>query len=242
MGKRVYPRTIVEEAPSHDGKPCYAAWEMTEMDPETQTPPDASNRPKWSIQIYETTPAAGEREYIKAIAKKIEERTRRDRDRRGARNRIEVHGFPLPADLPDAERVALCAEHHRAEVAVRNASGVADFFIPPSFSELWEHHIIIIDNPGTGEPNGGAFLAVSFDMRPEAAAESPAEDPAEPDYDISRYMGKCLGDRLWDSMSFIEYFYDSYVENGTIYSDLEKWRREAEAGGDMQEVEPREEA
>ncbi|WYZ36248.1 hypothetical protein EsH8_XI_000131 [Colletotrichum jinshuiense] len=46
MGRRVNPRTFVEEAPSHDGRPYCAAWEMTETDPDTQTPPDASNRPK----------------------------------------------------------------------------------------------------------------------------------------------------------------------------------------------------
>ncbi|KAF4938573.1 hypothetical protein K4K60_003869 [Colletotrichum sp. SAR11_57] len=236
MGKKVYPRTIVEEAPSHDGKPCYAAWEMIETDPDTQTPPDASNRPKWSIQIYETTPAAGDREYIKGIAKKIEEKTRRDRDRREAPNRIDIHGFPLPADLPEADRVARCVAHHRAEVAMRNASGTADFFIPPNFSELWEYQIIIIDNPGAAEPGGGAFLTVSFGMRPEVAAEG----LGGPDYDIARYTGKCLGDRLWSYMSFVEYFYDSYVENGRIYSDLEKWRREAEAGGTIQQVEQHE--
>ncbi|CCF45788.1 hypothetical protein CH063_14750, partial [Colletotrichum higginsianum] len=84
MGKRVYPRTIVEEAPSHDGRPCYAAWQMTEMDPDTETPPDASNRPKWSIQLYDTTPAAGDREHIKATAKRLEESTRRARQRREA--------------------------------------------------------------------------------------------------------------------------------------------------------------
>ncbi|KAK6222544.1 hypothetical protein QIS74_04246 [Colletotrichum tabaci] len=237
MGKRVYPRTIVEEAPSHDGRPCYAAWQMTEMDPDTQTPPDASNRPKWSIQLYDTTPEAGDREHIKATAKRLEESTRRARQRREAHSRVEVHGLVLPAGTPEAERVALCAAHHRAEVAARNASGTADFFIPPTFDELWERRILVIDkpvadaardesSPGTGERDddgGGAFLAVFFDMIPEAAAEG----PDGPDYEVVRFPGRDLGDRLRSFTSSIEWFYNSYVGNGTIYSDLEKWRREA---------------
>ncbi|KAK1961212.1 hypothetical protein LY78DRAFT_662305 [Colletotrichum sublineola] len=231
MGKRVYPRTVVEEAPSHDSRPCYAAWEMTETDPDTQTPPDASNRPKWSIQIYDTTPAAGDREHVKATAIKIEESTRRVRDRRGAPDRVEVHGLPLPADTPEAERVALCTAHHRAEVAARNASGAADFFIPPTFDDLWERRILVIDKPDAGEAGpsetdgngGGAFFAVFFGMKPEAAAEG----PGGPDYEIMRFSGKDLGDRLRGFTSSIEWFYDSYVGDGTIYRDLEKWRREA---------------
>ncbi|KAF6823063.1 hypothetical protein CPLU01_11626 [Colletotrichum plurivorum] len=110
MGRRFYPRTVVEEAPSHDGRPCYAAWEMSEADPNTQTPPDASNRPKWSIQLYDTTPTAAERTYIRAVAKQVEESTREARRRREAQSRVEVHGLPLPAGIPDAERAALCAE------------------------------------------------------------------------------------------------------------------------------------
>lgn len=233
MGKRVYPRTIVEEAPSHDGRPCYAAWQMTETDPDTQTPPDASNRPKWSIQLYDTTAAAGDREHIKATAKRLEESTRRARQRREAHSRVEVHGLVLPVGTPEAERVALCAAHHRAEVAARNASGTADFFIPPTFDDTWERRILIIEkpdvaardesSPGTDENDGGAFLAVFFDIKPEAAAE----DPGIPDRVVERFPGKELGDRLQSFTSSIEWFYDSYVGDGTIYSDLEKWRREA---------------
>ncbi|WQF84006.1 hypothetical protein CDEST_09020 [Colletotrichum destructivum] len=242
MAKRVYPRTIVEEAPSHDGRPCYAAWQMTEMDPDTQTPPDASNRPKWSIQLYDTTPAAGDREHIKATVKRLEESTRRARRRREATSRVEVHGLVLPAGTPEAERVALCTAHHRAEVAARNASGTADFFIPPTFDDTWERRILIIKKPdaaardeslpGTGERDDnddddddgdGAFLAVFFDLKPEAAAE----DPGIPDCVVKRFPGKELGDRLQSFTSSIEWFYDSYVADGTIYSDLEKWRRKA---------------
>ncbi|EFQ31011.1 hypothetical protein CGRA01v4_08549 [Colletotrichum graminicola] len=230
MGRRVYPRTVVEKAPSHDGMPCFAAWEMTEMDPDTQTPPDASNRPKWSIQLYDTTPAASDHEHVRATAIKVEESTRQARDRRGASNRVEVHGLPLPAGTPEAERVALCAAHHRAEVAARNASGAPDFFIPPTFDDVWEHRIVVIENPDAGEASpsetddkDGTFLAVFFSMKPQAAADS----PGGPDYEVVRFSGKDLGDRLQDFTSSIAWFYDSYVGDGTIYHDLEKWRREA---------------
>ncbi|KAF6822242.1 hypothetical protein CMUS01_11168 [Colletotrichum musicola] len=226
MGRRVYPRTVVEEAPSHDGRPCFAAWEMVETDPDKQTPPDAyaSNRPKWSIQLYYTTPAAGDPEHVKSTAKRIEESTLQARSRREARSRVEVHGLPLPADTPEAERVALCMAHHRAEIAARNASGTADFFIPPTFEDLWQRRIVVIvdDGQGAGE-DGGAYLAVFFDMTPEAAAES----PGGPAHHIVRLTGRDLGDGLQRFTSSIEWFYDSYVADGTIYSDLEKWRSEA---------------
>lgn len=224
MGKKIYPRTVVEQAPSHDGKPCFAAWEMTETDPDTQTPPDASNRPKWSIQLYDTTSAAGDHENVKTTAKRIEESTLQARSRREARSRVEVHGLPLPADTPEAERVALCMAHHRAEIAARNASGTADFFIPPTFDDLWQRRIVVIvdDRQSAGE-GGAAYLVVFFDMTPEAAAES----PGGPDYRIVRVTGSDLGDGLQRFTSSIEWFYDSYVADGTIYSDLDKSRSEA---------------
>ncbi|KAJ0165192.1 hypothetical protein CTA2_12066 [Colletotrichum tanaceti] len=242
MGRRVYPRTVVEEAPSHDGRPCYAAWEMTETDPDAQTPPDASNRPKWSIQLYDTTPAAGDREHVRATAKRVEDSTRRARQRREALSRVEVHGLAVPAGTPEAERVALCAAHHRAEVAARNASGTADFFIPPTFDDLWERRILVIDKPiaaaaardesspetnendndnDNDDDDGGEFLAVFFGLKAGAATES----PGVPDYEVVRFPGKDLGDRLRSFTSSIEWFYDSYVGDGTIYGDLEKWRR-----------------
>lgn len=246
MGRRIYPRTVVEEAPSHDGRPCYAAWKMNEADPDTQTPPDASNRPKWSIQLYDTTPAAVDRAHVRAAAKQVEESTREARRRREAHSRVEVHGLPLPAGTPDAERAALCMAHHRAELAARNASGAAaDFFIPPTFDGLWEHRILVSvggnddddDHPRAGEAtrsgpeadgkNGGgpAFLAVFFGMKPEAAAENPGD---EPDMHVMRFSGEELGDRMLGFTHSIEWFYDSYVADGTIYSDLEKWRSEGQ--------------
>ncbi|KAF6815391.1 hypothetical protein CMUS01_12453 [Colletotrichum musicola] len=244
MGRRIYPRTVVEEAPSHDGRPCYAAWKMSEADPNAQTPPDTSNRPKWSIQLYDTTPKAADRTYVRAIAKQVEESTCEARRRREAHSRIEVHGLPLPAGTSDAERATLCAAHHRAELAARNASGAAaDFFIPPTFDAWWEHRILVAvgsdnddgDDPRAGEATrsgpeadgkdggGPAFLAVFFGMKPEAAAENPGGGP---DMDVVRFSGEELGDRMLGFTSSIEWFYNSYVGDGTIYSDLKKWRRE----------------
>ncbi|KAL0942313.1 uncharacterized protein CTRU02_200199 [Colletotrichum truncatum] len=227
MAKKVYSRTVVEEAPSHDGKICYAAWKLTESDPDVRTSPEASNRPKWSIQVYDTTPMAGDREHIITVAQKLEESTRQGRDRRGAPNRIEVHGLPLHADTPENERVARCTAHHRAEVAERNATGVTDFFIPPTFDDTWKHRVLIIDKPegswDESEKQDGAFLAVFFDLQPQARAE----DPDGSDLHSIRFTGADLVENLRSFTKSIEWFYESYVEDGTIYRDLEKWQQKA---------------
>ncbi|KAF9871055.1 hypothetical protein CkaCkLH20_11472 [Colletotrichum karsti] len=224
MAREVFPRTVVEETPSHDGKICYAAWKLVETDARARTPPDASNRPKWSIQVYDTTPHAGDRKHVKATALKLEESTREGRAMRSARDRVEVHGLPLPADAPEAERVARCTAHHRAEIAARNATGTTDFFIPPTFDDTWERQILIIDNPeASWDETGGAFLAVFFDLTPEARAE----DPDGSDLYVVRLAGADLGQRLRPFTESIEWFYESYVEDGTIYRDLERWQQKA---------------
>lgn len=126
--------------------------------------------------------------------------------------------------MPENELVAMCAAHHRAEVARRNASGTADFFIPPTFDEFFKHRFLVIDKPEaveaslleTDEENGGAFLAVFFGRTPEYAAET----PGEPDYLVQRFPSKDLGAHLKNFTESIGWFYDSYVGDGTIYSDL----------------------
>ncbi|KAF6783484.1 hypothetical protein CSOJ01_15892 [Colletotrichum sojae] len=123
MGRRFYPRTVVEEAPSHDGRPCYAAWEMCEADPDIQTPPDVSNRPKWSIQLYDTTPAAADRTYIRAVAKQVEESTREARRRREAHSASRSTAFRSPP-APPTPSARRCAQRTTAPSSPRGAPRV----------------------------------------------------------------------------------------------------------------------
>lgn len=49
MARIGYQRRIVEKTPSHDGKPNFTAWKLSERKPDNRTPPDETNRPKFSL-------------------------------------------------------------------------------------------------------------------------------------------------------------------------------------------------
>ncbi|KAF6781601.1 hypothetical protein CSOJ01_16069, partial [Colletotrichum sojae] len=138
------------------------------------------------------------------------------------------------------------------------SGAAADFFIPPTFDVWWEHRILVAvggdddddDHPraggeeatrsgpeADGRDGGGcpAFLAAFFGMKPEAAAENPGGGGPGADMDVVRFHAEELGDRMLGFTSSIEWFYDSYVGDGTIYSDLEKWRRGGEGRVEQQQ-------
>ncbi|KAF4987089.1 hypothetical protein FDECE_15612 [Fusarium decemcellulare] len=164
--RRIYTRTIVEKAPSHNGMPCYAAWEKTEYQHELNTPPDGTSRPKWCIQIYDTSPAAGDPEYLRTVAERIHTTTWPDRDVWEHPNRIEVHGLPLTEGTFDKIRVERCISHQKAEIMARHEARDADFLLHPLFNDYHYRGIIIIKHPQEfwGLPDVD-FLEVEFERR-----------------------------------------------------------------------------
>ena len=209
-------KNIIERAPNHDNKnPCFTAWELRSMTPGLPAIPRF--RPKWSIQMYDTTPQAGDEDHIRALVTKIHEDTLESRGGMGRNrpDRIDLYGMPMPVDTPEEVRVAQCVAHQRAEIAARNATGNGDFFIPPSFGHFYNRIIVVIDKPeetwGDDEAEGeGAFITVDFDKLPRTPHHAP--DPR------ARRMPKeeLDEDGLWDCREGVETFNDNYVVDGVV--------------------------
>lgn len=109
----------MEQAPSHDGAPCFTAYTV-----------DAENmgRPLFAIRVYDTTPEAGGADRTRDLALKIHRGTEHERvERQPAvdRDRIEVVGLPMAPDTPDERRIEACKAHHMAEVAARTSRAAA---------------------------------------------------------------------------------------------------------------------
>ncbi|KAH8882032.1 hypothetical protein GQ53DRAFT_734602 [Thozetella sp. PMI_491] len=137
---------VVEQAPSHDGAPCFTSYSI-----------DSENkvRPPFALRIYDTRPVAGDVEGTRQLALKIQRGTEAERwgikpvDEE--RDRIEVTGLPLPADASNEQRFEACKTHHLAEIEARNATGKLDFYIPATYDTYgYWHAFIIIVHLGEG--------------------------------------------------------------------------------------------
>jgi hypothetical protein len=153
VGKTPMPRTkvVVEPAPSHDGAPTYAAYEMQlallAADPDSpdgygNSPPsqDAEKyRPPFGIRIYDTTTSAtGDRAAL--LARRISELTYDQRvsdDGFRYKDRIEVVALPLPEATAKKDRMARCMAYNDAErearLPIADPALAASWFIVEDF-------------------------------------------------------------------------------------------------------------
>ncbi|KAI1399494.1 hypothetical protein F4819DRAFT_464778 [Hypoxylon fuscum] len=215
-----YPKVVVERAPNHDNtNPCFTAWELcveaSDDIPDVSAPGSAEQRPKLSVQMYDTTLEAGDDEHIRALVRRIYEETE---DRIG-NCRIDLYGLPMPVDTEGEERVTRCVAHQKAEIATRNATGRSDFFIPPTFGDQWDRGIIIVNKPERDwHDDYSSFICVDFDKLPKY--RSPRPDP---------HWEHCGLNSLDEAVSSLresrQWFYDCYVLEGIIDRDLENWSR-----------------
>jgi hypothetical protein len=124
---------VIEEAPTHDGTPCFTAWQAYwERDDQGCQYLDTRSRPLFSIQIYDTTPNSRDKQHLRALAEHIHKSTWDDRTMSGEnqlQDRLDVYGLALPADTPESERITRCVAHQRAEIEARNSTGKSDFYI-----------------------------------------------------------------------------------------------------------------
>ncbi len=240
--RRILPKEhVVEQAPSHDGTPCFTAYSI-----------DAENkeRPLFSLRVYDTRPEAGNAETIRTLALKIQEGTEAERcEAQPAvdRDRIEVVGLPLPPDASNEQRFAVCRAHHLVEIAARKAARKADFYIPATHDNYgyWHAFVILvhlgegwesealnrlpIDSEQLFKENGlewsegltnsyGGFLQAKWGLT-ELAKREYAEDPqpdfffaARPIYRLARGLAE-----LRDGMSRFRCF----VLEGKLEEELE---------------------
>lgn len=227
MARRIYPRRIVEKTPSHDGKPSFTAWTLTEKTPDGQTPPDETNRPKFSLQIYDTTTSAGDPEHISTLAKEIFETTG---DRlnigRESPDRVEIHGLPLPEETSDASRIQQCLEHYEDEVKARYDSR-SDFLVHPTFDRFhWWRRVVVIARE---EPVWEAY-EVRFDKKPRVETPRDGYDEEDtfdpPDYEARPFGRGELAGKLGNMREYSERF-GRYVTDGRLNEDWDwdivKW-------------------
>ncbi|KAM5345097.1 hypothetical protein ACJ41O_010959 [Fusarium nematophilum] len=232
---------VAEEAPSHDGTLCCSVWEAEEALVE----PEPIERPKWGIQIYDTRSDSGEdMARLKELALKIYEDTWDERSAmgRGTLDRIDLYGLALPDDTLPAERAAKCKAHNVREIAARNATGRADFYIPRTPCESpssGQRSILVIDRPQAewDEPDQGGFLCVLWDPKKMSKTEGgkwarkPEVDSlpeSEDEIDFLRYeYTDGVPGVLQDMRTGVEWFEINYVSSGLLGEEL---RRAVEKG------------
>lgn len=156
--------------------------------------------------------------------------------------RIDVYSFPLPFDCTEDEKAALCIKHQRAEIDARMKSGTTDFFMQPTFSEEdYQRSFFIIDS-SMEEFEGKGFLGVGYDQKvPNEEREEDNQLPEisvgrtkdmsrwypNPEYAKKRLEGRppvmeALGLAMGSREDIVQWFYQSYVKEGTIYEDIRK--------------------
>ncbi|KDN68418.1 hypothetical protein CSUB01_07539 [Colletotrichum sublineola] len=150
---------VVEQIPSHDGKPFFTAWVR-----------------RW----YPKPPAHFTPEQLNqdsALAESLHRDTLEMRWNRDKRDRIDVCGMPLPVGLSDEEKAAKCKAHAVAEIASRKAGGAGPDleFSPLQGYSRWKRGIIVIDKPRErwNEDERGGLMEVYWDRRPGDGDQDP---------------------------------------------------------------------
>ncbi|KDN62926.1 hypothetical protein CSUB01_05942 [Colletotrichum sublineola] len=142
-------KTIVQPAPSHDGAPTFAAYEVPESTPETEAEMQPL-RPPFAHVIYDATHTACPTRSAR-LARALFDRTvenRRSRD--SLPDRIEVVTLPLPLSFSDDERVEACIRHHEKEFQSRllipDKAEAASWFLPERIMDrMYARRILILN-------------------------------------------------------------------------------------------------
>lgn len=138
---------VVEEAPSHDGTPCFSAWECSRAADPQYRHLEPGTRPKYSIQIYDTTPGSGNLEHLKALAGDIHKGTCEHRtlgNDSDWNDRLDVYSLAMPHRTPLDDRVRRCIAHQKAEIVSRNLSGRSDFYISGTYRKRDHRRVLFI--------------------------------------------------------------------------------------------------
>jgi hypothetical protein len=230
----VKPKVVIDPIHTHDSIPAVAIYIV---DSET------IKCPLFSYQVYDVSPHQPSKTHAMTVAVQLHEGTIEKRRRNYEfPQRIDVYSFPLQFDYPEDEKVALCIKHQRAEIDARMKSGTTNFFMQPTFDpEDYQRSFFIIDS-SMEEFEGKGFLSVSYDLKVQN--EEREEDNQLPEIsvgrtkDISRWClnpedaKKRLEERppVMEALGLImglkedkaQWFYQSYVKEGTIYEDIRK--------------------
>ncbi|KAK2013423.1 hypothetical protein LZ32DRAFT_691127 [Colletotrichum eremochloae] len=179
---RVNEEYVVEQIPSHDGKPFFTAWvrRWYPKPPDDFTPEELNQdsvRPSRSIQFYDITTGSDDHNHLKALAESLHRDTRKMRWNREKRDRIDVCGMPLAVGLSDEEKAAKCKAHIVAEIASRKAGGAGPDLEVSLLEEYpgWKRGIMVIDKPREywNEDERGGLMEVYWDEHPRDGNQDP---------------------------------------------------------------------
>jgi len=248
----VYDASVIEEAPSHDGAPCFSAWEgprpfMLALEPEDLERigegEDHINpqRPLYGIQIYDTTPDAGDPEHVRRMALTLHKLTfqydgapsgvmsRTDSDGCWV-DRIDVFGLPMPEGTPTRERVDRCIAHSKQEIVHRILTFGADWYIPPTYKAPGHKRVVYIidreearwDDKETGEEGeeGGPFITAQW-----AYTRGSDIFPGEQDMPGAPPMGWGMSAEDVNVPATLFYRFDDVLGEfgGHIFAESTKW-------------------
>lgn len=137
-------KTIVQPAPSHDGAPTFAAYQVFENTPEDLSPEDLEAavrplRPPFGIVVYDTTHTARPTRSAR-LARAVFDHTFWYRRRPKHRpDWVEVVTLALPQSFTDAERAEAYIGHHEEELRSRllipNVAEAVSWFLPGRIME-----------------------------------------------------------------------------------------------------------
>ncbi|EQB48963.1 hypothetical protein CGLO_11766 [Colletotrichum gloeosporioides Cg-14] len=141
-------KTIVQPAPSHSAHPAFAAYEVPEPTPETESALRPL-RPPFGCVVYDTTATARSPRSAR-LARALFDRTtmcRRVDKSRDSPDRIEVVTFPLPETASNQERAEACVAHYEREVESRMAMAdkaeLVSWFLPERFMDSYYSRMIL---------------------------------------------------------------------------------------------------
>ncbi|KAK0377191.1 hypothetical protein CLIM01_05445 [Colletotrichum limetticola] len=117
--RRLPNKTFVQAAPSHDGTPIFAAYQIHDDTPESDVTALRALRPSFGFVVYDTTETARPTRSAQLASALFDHtKTKRTKIRYGA-DRIEVITLPLPITLSLDQRVETCTRHYDAEYRSR---------------------------------------------------------------------------------------------------------------------------
>ncbi|KAK2018574.1 hypothetical protein LZ32DRAFT_330530 [Colletotrichum eremochloae] len=144
----IVEKTIVQPAPSHDGAPTFAAFQVPEnLETEDEIRPV---RPPFAIVIYDATHTACATRSARFARALFDGTLHSRRSRDWLPDRFEVVTLPLPLSLSDDERVEACIRHHEKEfqsrLMIADKTEAASWFLPERIMDMWYARRILILN------------------------------------------------------------------------------------------------
>lgn len=222
--RRVEVFMQVESVPTYDNSLCYSAWQAERTYVSLEEP--SKSRPKWGLQIYDTTPSCGrDAARLERLALKLYEDTwdTRSGTGRGERDRTDLYALPMEAGLSDEDRVEKCKSHYFAEKEARNAEGISksDHYIPQAVTnDMWQHSIMIIAQAEeTWDEGEGGFIQVKWERKGEAQPSTPEQSVTRWLYEGGTNLGQVLGDMREDVEWFTLHHCTETYEDGALACD-----------------------